>query len=325
MSTLAENLAKAKIEYEYKHWKEAYRLYKLVETENNQVGHVNFRLGVMYQNGFHVKKEVEEGDPEVECDLGYMYDDGCGTTVNKEKAVEYYARAARKGHARGLCNLGYMYDYGEGVEADKTLAVQYYKMAADTGYVMGMCNLAYMYEYGYGVAANSTIAAQLYIQAAEKGYARGQCNLGSMYEGGTGGLKQNYKLAAYYFILSAEQGHSYGCYKAAGAYQIGVGVPKNLTMATKYFFRGTELHHTPCQSTLQNSYLPGNDFQISLHQYFSEEWPHYHEKLVTACHVAILELVLVLQNCKILPELVVLMVKALIVMWPVPLLQQIYT
>ena len=68
------------------------------------------------------KKKAKQGDAEAQYSLGWMYDDGEGTSVNKKKAFEWCKKSAEQGYAPAQHNLGWMYDDGEGTEVDKKQA-----------------------------------------------------------------------------------------------------------------------------------------------------------------------------------------------------------
>ena len=63
----------------------------------------------------------------------FMCRDGDGTTQSHARAVEWFARAAKQGSARGQCDLGYAYEHGEGVARDLKRAVGFYSRAAERG------------------------------------------------------------------------------------------------------------------------------------------------------------------------------------------------
>ena len=62
-----------------------------------------------------------------------MYENGHGVKQSYEKAVEWYAKAAKQGHAYAQCNLGNMYENGHGVKQSDSDAIRWYGMAAKQG------------------------------------------------------------------------------------------------------------------------------------------------------------------------------------------------
>jgi TPR repeat protein len=59
--------------------------------------------------------------------LGYCYDEGIGTDINKVKAFELYTVAAEKGNNEALYNLSFLYELGEGVNKDEKKAFKLIK------------------------------------------------------------------------------------------------------------------------------------------------------------------------------------------------------
>ena len=111
-------------------------------------------------------------------DLGYCFEKGEGVEQNSTKAVEWYTKAAEKGHSSAMYNLGYCFEKGEGVEQNSTKAVEWYTKAAEKGNSTAMNNLGDCFEKGEGVEQNSTKAVEWYTKAAEKGHSTAMYNLG---------------------------------------------------------------------------------------------------------------------------------------------------
>jgi TPR repeat protein len=123
-SELRSLIDTANTAYNFSRWKEAFDLYSYLEKQIGTrgfypgSGHVYYRLGFMYNRGHYVKKSVvtsavyfqkslgilekdaEKNDPEALCDLAFMYNVGDGLPVNKEKAFQYYQKAADTGYYR---------------------------------------------------------------------------------------------------------------------------------------------------------------------------------------------------------------------------------
>jgi len=79
------------------------------------------------------KKSAEKGNVDAQAELGYCYDMGIGTDINKVKAFELYKKAADNGHIIAQYNLGKFYKNGIGVKKDKVKAFEYYRKSADKG------------------------------------------------------------------------------------------------------------------------------------------------------------------------------------------------
>ena len=66
--------------------------------------------------------------------IGYFYNCGIGTYVNKEKAFEFYQKAANLNHMIAQYNLAVMYETGNGVAKDIKKAKDWYRKSAVQGY-----------------------------------------------------------------------------------------------------------------------------------------------------------------------------------------------
>jgi len=162
-------ITKANKLYHLFQYEEAFKLYSNIESITDQIGHVCYRLGVMYHDGHFVPQDAfkamdyftkalelltlsaEKGEAESLCDLGYMYYCGRGTKIDYTKALNYYEEASKQGHCRATNNLGHMYRDGCGTTTDLSKACELYKKAGQKGYDRAQSSLAFMYMKGYGV------------------------------------------------------------------------------------------------------------------------------------------------------------------------------
>lgn len=86
-----------------------------------------------------------------------------------EKAIALWKILVDFGHPVAGTNLGWMYEYGRGTDVDKNMAVEYYKISAERGDDVGQCNLANCYENGEGIEANRNKAIVWYRKSAAQG------------------------------------------------------------------------------------------------------------------------------------------------------------
>lgn len=99
-----------------------------------------YSLGVMYENGFGVprdlaeaarwyRKAADQGNTDAQYNLGAMNEHGVGMPVNCEEAARLYRPAAEAGDIDALSNLGVLYQKGQGVKQDKVLAMALYNVS----------------------------------------------------------------------------------------------------------------------------------------------------------------------------------------------------
>ena len=116
------------------------------------------------------EKAASKGVAEAMNDLGILYDN----EGDKEKAKEWYEKAASKGVVEAMNDLGILYDN----EGDKAKAKELYEKSAARGNTDAMYNLGLLYDNeGYKVKAK-----EWYEKSALKGNAYAMNNLGLLYD-----------------------------------------------------------------------------------------------------------------------------------------------
>lgn len=74
--------------------------------------------------------------------LGFCYmKGGMGVAKNYNKAAELFVVSANKGNADAMCSIGACYFNGEGVQKDKGTAIEWYHKAAAKGHATAQSNL----------------------------------------------------------------------------------------------------------------------------------------------------------------------------------------
>lgn len=143
-------------------------------------------MGITYYHGIGVStnlvtafqyhlKAAEQGDPDSQYQVGWMYENGEGTAEeNEELAERWYFKAAEQDHAGGQFALSTLYDEKE----DKKTSFEWCLKAATQGHISAMYNTGYNYKRGYGVEKNINVAFEYYSKAAKKGDADAQYIIG---------------------------------------------------------------------------------------------------------------------------------------------------
>ncbi|PKY24452.1 HCP-like protein [Rhizophagus irregularis] len=190
-------------------------IYKWLLNNQNDSNSIYF-LGYFNYHGIEVKvnkqralefyqKAANLGNIIAQHNLSSMYIDGEGVDKNYGKAFELSEKLAEKEYISGINMLGYCYYHGIGTDANMGKAFELYKKVADFGSSYGMFNLGYCYENGVGTSVDKNKAFELYQMAANLGDDFAQYNLALMYEKGNGTEKDMDK-AIYWYKKSAEQG-----------------------------------------------------------------------------------------------------------------------
>ena len=193
-----------------------------------------------------LKQLAEQGHADAQLSLGDMYANGIGVPRDDDRALQWYAKAARQshkvnlsvlkqlaeqGHADAQFRLGDRYKEGKGVPRDGGRARQWYtkaaatfKKAAEQGDADAQFSLGDMYKKGKGVPRDDDMACQWYAEAAaqghdaglnalkqlaEQGDAAAQYHLGTIYKEGKGVLRSD-DMACQWYAKAAAQGHDAG-------------------------------------------------------------------------------------------------------------------
>jgi len=75
-----------------------------------------------------------EGHKDAAYNLGWLYANGNGLSVDIEKAISWWKRAAERGHHDAQFAIGLAYTAGEGVKKDEREALYWYLIAARGGH-----------------------------------------------------------------------------------------------------------------------------------------------------------------------------------------------
>jgi TPR repeat protein len=179
--------------------------------------------------------EAQQGDSAAQFDVGTMYQNGRGTSPDRDKAIEWYMKAADQdnkqatsrlglmnsnqerftrelasaagGNADSQLDVGNMYAKGIGTNIDHSAALEWFTKAAEQGNARAshMTGLAWL--EGTGTKRNSKEAAKWVKAAAEAGYAPAQNTLGEMYASGRG-VRKNDGSALGWFKKALDNGYS---------------------------------------------------------------------------------------------------------------------
>ncbi len=155
-------------------------------------------------------------------DTGLVYEYGKGLPVDKDKAEDFYLKAAHKGHVRAMVQLGDIYLHDSSKFRNEKIAAEWYQRAAKKGNRDALYQLGQLEEKGQGVSKDVGKAVKHYEAAVDKGNAKAMLALAKLYERGDGNVlpKDPEKAAALYQKLSA-RGNGYAQYHLAMLYYQG--------------------------------------------------------------------------------------------------------
>ena len=227
---------------------ESFRWHRLAAEQGNVGG--MFYMGLYadrdenYTEALHwYRLAAEQGDEFAQINIGCMYREGNGVSVDNSEAMRYFKMAAEKNNALAQYNIGIMYYRGYGVDVDYVesrkwfllaakheseqgvvdaqcyLGVMYYddgdfvearhwfQLAAEQGYIYAILRYGQMLLCGYGGNKDEKKAASLLTEATSCGNPQAQLLLGVIYETGTCGRTRNIRLSKKWYKLAAKNGY----------------------------------------------------------------------------------------------------------------------
>lgn len=110
-------------------------------------------------------ERAKKGDIDAQFELGKNY----YNNSDYPNAVEWFSKAAQKGHAGAQNYLGFCYYNGNGVTQNYAEAVKWFTRAAQQGNDKAQYNLGLCYYYGKGVLQNTQEAIKWYRMAEKQG------------------------------------------------------------------------------------------------------------------------------------------------------------
>ena len=125
-------------------------------------------------------KAADAGNAEAQDFVGFAYLRGAVVKRNPEIAIAYFKEAADES-AQAAFNLGQCYFGAQGTEQDCPKALEWWKKAAEKGHGRAAANAAMAYRSGEGVEPDAALARQLAERAAELNDPSGLVLLGEMH------------------------------------------------------------------------------------------------------------------------------------------------
>ncbi|KAI8888324.1 HCP-like protein [Backusella circina FSU 941] len=159
-----------------------------------------------YTSQFKQYQASNQGDPNVQLNLAFLYQHGYGVKKCIRWAFEYYALAAEQGDIDAQYNLGTLYQKRTNMKFNYQHAFKWYTESAKGGNRAAQKYLAYFYLKGLATDIDYDIALSWYIKAAEAGDSEAQVILGKLYRKGDY-IKRDLSVAVKWYLLAARQGN----------------------------------------------------------------------------------------------------------------------
>ncbi len=220
-----------------------------------------------------LEQGAEEGNPELQYLLGWLYESGKDQPDDKlakarywyhlaaeqdevnaqlalgrillkkrhlKRAVVYYQKAVDQGNGRAAWQMGQLYFDGKkgimggAIKPDLRKATEYYEIAAKNGIQEGLLRLGIAYLKGKKVSQNKNKAVSYITRAAKAGNLAAQHRLGAMYSYGDG-VQKDYKQAHNWFQKAADQGDAAAQFSLGTLYDSGFGVKQDYAAAIGWY------------------------------------------------------------------------------------------
>lgn len=217
-------------------------------------------------------KLAEQGDPDAQYALGWMYESGQGVAINFKQAAHWYKEAAIQNYVAAQYVLASMYDKGTGVTANPESAVAWYLKAANQGDAESQFQLGLHYQDGNGALQNDVQSFIWFSEAAQQGYLSAQLYLGKIYQSGRG-VKQDYHAAFKWYEKAYSQGNTSATFHLAHMYEFGRGVLQDNQRAQSLYLESATKNFAPSAYKAGEFYENGKagkaDFEQAIKWYKS--------------------------------------------------------
>ncbi|KAA1106612.1 hypothetical protein PGT21_036588 [Puccinia graminis f. sp. tritici] len=170
---------------------------------------------------------AKHGHVEAMYRAGQCCEFGWGTRKERDKALQFYRKAAIAQHPLAMYRLGLADLNGDlGQPRKPKDGVKWLKRAAemaDSAHPNPLHELALLHERGleHVVFVDYDYAVELLARAAELGYAPSAYKLGECYEYGRMGCPQDAALSIHYYNIAAQQNHKEACFALTAWYLVG--------------------------------------------------------------------------------------------------------
>ena len=208
-------------------------------------------------------KKANRGNVEAMIKVGGMYFSGEGVKQDRRKGLEYFEKAAAKGHKEVQGLVGWMYFLPtNGINQNYKKAREWfekYVAQAKTDEEKGMfVMLGFMYEYGLGVKKDSSKARELYQKAPSIKPEEVFGTLAYFYLTGKFGIKEDYKKALEYAQKGAALNDASSLCIIGVMYENGIGVTENMNKAIDYYRQAYANGNESAKKALERLKVPLN-------------------------------------------------------------------
>lgn len=215
-------------------------------------------------------EEAECGNALAMHDLGRMYADGLGVSMDTDIAFTWYDKAltafmdieANKKSRYVEYRIGKMHAAGLGTDQVYEEAAEWFEIASFQNHKFSQYSLAGLYYRGKGVEQDYEMAFRFYSKSAVQCVSYAYYELAKMYRDGIGTEKnvdeaeRNFEEAFYGFQRLEEKSHDDKLqYRLGQMFYTGTGTEKDVEAAIGYFEKAARLGNVHAQYMLGRIYL----------------------------------------------------------------------
>lgn len=222
-------------------------------------------------------KRVDANDPAAQNELALRYRyGGPGVDKDRDKAIEWFRKAAQNGSAKACFNLGVVYYNGDGVPANPDTACKWFLIASKAGDPSGieaferslrestavsaaMCETAAGDTYLLGKEYPQDYARALssYQEAARQKYGPAEERLAQIYDRGLG-VSIDKQVSFEHLQRAAGLGQPSSAYWVGRAYLTGSVGTKDPKLALKWLEKSAMMQFPPAMMSLAAIYKTGD-------------------------------------------------------------------
>ncbi len=186
----------------------------------------------------HFDHKCVAGDLEACRNLGVMYAEGTGVSVDRQRSAKLFLQACNGGNLSACNNLALAYLEGAGVERQPPKAAEVLQKACDAGYKLACRNLGLLLRDGRALPADLARAEALLDKACKGGVPLACTNAGDVdaMRAVKGGAARYKEMIAHY-KQGCDAGDPTSCRQLGIAYLEGKGVPKSTSAAALWLER----------------------------------------------------------------------------------------
>ena len=204
-----------------------------------------------------IERRAGKGEMLAEHLMGMMYVSGRGLAQDDEAAIEWFLRAATKGHAPSQHNLGVIFERtANAALKDPVDARRWYLAAAEQGYARSQAKIGAFYLDGIGFPSDTDRGRAWLEKAAAQGEPYARYRLGLLYLEGRG-VDTDLEKGAQLLTQAAEARDGNAQYQLALLYREGRGVPKDDAQALYWLRSASENRQAEAEYLLAIAYRHG--------------------------------------------------------------------